>query len=83
MGPNGPDASQLEAIIPIIAIAGGLIFVTILVLVKSVGSMLHTRQREQTKREIAAYIAEGSMTPEQGERIIKADMPHWERDRKG
>lgn len=28
--------------------------------------------RERTKREIAAFIAEGTMTPEQGERILKA-----------
>lgn len=28
--------------------------------------------REKTKREIAAYIAEGSMSPEEGERIIRA-----------
>ncbi len=29
-------------------------------------------QREHTRREIAAYIAEGSMTPDQGERLLKA-----------
>ncbi|RMH13748.1 MAG: hypothetical protein D6695_03190 [Planctomycetota bacterium] len=28
--------------------------------------------RERTRREIAAYIAEGSMTPEQGERVLNA-----------
>jgi phage replication-related protein YjqB (UPF0714/DUF867 family) len=28
--------------------------------------------RERTRREIAAYIAEGSMTPEQGERLMAA-----------
>lgn len=28
--------------------------------------------RERTRREVAAYIAEGSMTPEQGERILAA-----------
>lgn len=28
--------------------------------------------REKTKQEIAAYVAEGSMTPEDAERIIKA-----------
>ena len=30
------------------------------------------RSREKTRREIAAYIAEGSMTPEQGERLMNA-----------
>ena len=29
--------------------------------------------RERTKREIAAYISEGSMTPEQGERLVRAN----------
>ncbi|MEL7472685.1 MAG: hypothetical protein AAGK04_05145 [Planctomycetota bacterium] len=28
--------------------------------------------RERTRREIAAYIAEGSMQPDQGERLIRA-----------
>jgi len=28
--------------------------------------------RERTRREIAAYIAEGSMSPDQGERLIRA-----------
>jgi len=28
--------------------------------------------RERTRREIAAYVAEGTMTPEQGERLMKA-----------
>lgn len=31
-----------------------------------------TLARERTRREIAAYIAEGSMTPEQGERLMKS-----------
>tara|TARA_Y100001933_G_scaffold254230_1_gene295570 strand:+ start:596 stop:838 length:243 start_codon:yes stop_codon:yes gene_type:complete len=35
---------------------------------------------ERTKREIAAYIAEGTMSPEQGERLVKAgkrSMSSW------
>jgi hypothetical protein len=35
---------------------------------------------ERTKREIAAYIAEGTMSPEQGERLVKAgkrNMSGW------
>lgn len=38
----------------------------------SVKSMVRSAHRERTRREIAAYIAEGSMTPEQGERLMKA-----------
>jgi hypothetical protein len=28
---------------------------------------------ERSRREIAAYVAEGSMTPEDGERLLKAE----------
>ena len=37
----------------------------------SVTSIVRNVARERTRREIAAYIAEGSMTPEQGERLMK------------
>lgn len=30
------------------------------------------KERETTHREIAAYVAEGSMTPDQGERLMRA-----------
>ncbi len=30
------------------------------------------REREISRREIAAYIAEGSMTPEDGAKLLKA-----------
>lgn len=35
--------------------------------------------REESRREIAAYVAEGSMSPEDAERILAADMPVWEK----
>ena len=38
----------------------------------SIKSMVVNAGRERTRREIAAYIAEGSMTPEQGERLVRA-----------
>ena len=36
-------------------------------------SVTSERQRQQTKREVAAYLAEGSITPEDAERIIRAE----------
>lgn len=38
----------------------------------AIGKTIQRASRERTKRDIAAYIAEGSMTPEQGERLMKA-----------
>ena len=35
-------------------------------------SILQNRARERTRSEIAAYVAEGSMTADEGERILKA-----------
>jgi len=34
--------------------------------------VLKTQARERSRREIAAYIAEGSMTPDEGERLMRA-----------
>ncbi len=51
-----------------------LICVTVITvaLFKTVSSVVSSVARERTRREIAAYIAEGSMTPEHGERLMKA-----------
>jgi hypothetical protein len=38
----------------------------------AIKSVVKTSGRERSRREIAAYIAEGSMTPEQGEKLMNA-----------
>jgi hypothetical protein len=43
-------------------------------LIRAVTAVLTTNSREKSRREIAAYIAEGSITAEQGERLIRADV---------
>jgi len=52
-------------------LVGGAVIVVIVV-AKSIASVLRTQTRERSRREIAAYIAEGSMTPEQGEKLMKS-----------
>ena len=59
---------QERVLIPCL-IAGGVIIITAF---KTVGGVIKSVARERTRREIAAFIAEGSMTPEQGERLMKA-----------
>lgn len=51
------------------------LFVITIVAIRTAGAAYRTSVRERTRREIAAYIAEGSMTPEQGERLMKASEP--------
>lgn len=52
-------------------LVGGLIAIIVTVS-SSLTAIYNTSKRERSRREIAAYIAEGSMTPEQGERIMNA-----------
>jgi hypothetical protein len=62
-------------IIPILAISGGLVVAIISILATNIRASVVGREREAARREIAAYVAEGSMTPEQAERILAAGRP--------
>lgn len=42
------------------------------ILAGTITKVISSIARERSRREIAAYIAEGSMTPEQGERLMIA-----------
>lgn len=68
-----------DNIIPVVAIAGGLAVGAVAIAGGILQSISTTKQREHTRREIAAYIAEGTMTPDEGEKIIKAGLPRRER----
>lgn len=59
------------AVMAIIFGVGGLVMV-IAIVFDTGQKVLVNRQREMTKREIAAYVAEGSITPQDAERIIRA-----------
>jgi len=57
-----------DVFIPMIFAAVGVVWIVF----GTLTGMVKTVARERTRREIAAYIAEGSMSPEQGERLMKA-----------
>ena len=44
------------------------------ILTKCITTIVTHNAREKSRREIAAYIAEGSMTPEHGERLLRANV---------
>ncbi|MFG0292703.1 MAG: hypothetical protein ACF8MJ_06065 [Phycisphaerales bacterium JB050] len=50
-----------------------LVIVVVTVVVSAIKDIIRTKAREASRREIAAYIAEGSMTPDQGERLMVAE----------
>ena len=48
---------------------------------KAVTAIFTSATRERTRREIAAYIAEGSISPDQGERLMRAEVNCGSRSR--
>jgi hypothetical protein len=55
---------------------GTMAFVFLIVVVVTIGRTItktaSTRQREQSRREIAAYVAEGSISPDDAVRMLAA-----------
>ena len=62
------EVMDKDVLIPVLIFSG----IVLITGIKTIGSTIRSVQREKTRREIAAFIAEGSMTPEQGERLMKA-----------
>ena len=65
-------ASFDPEMIPIVAIVGGLGVAVVAIIAGTIKGSLDRKQIEESRREIAAYVAEGSMTPEDAERILAA-----------
>lgn len=63
----------------LIAVIGPFSVVIIAIVAGVIRSSVRTRAKEQSRREIAAYVAEGSISPTDAERLLDAGMPRWER----
>ena len=54
-------------------IFGGSFLVAIVAIIAGVGQkVLIGRNRERPRQEVAAYVAEGTMTADEGERLLRA-----------
>lgn len=71
-----------DMLIPIMAIAAGTIIAVVAIIFTTVKAMVVTSHREHTKRELAAYVAEGSLDPDKAVAMINAGRPHWEEGHK-
>ncbi|MBC7770994.1 MAG: hypothetical protein H7210_00730 [Pyrinomonadaceae bacterium] len=69
-----------EVDVGVLGIAGGIALAGLLILCMTLSHVFTTRQREQTRREIAAYVAEGSMTPDDGAKILSAEPKSLQSD---
>jgi hypothetical protein len=64
--------SDEDVFVPLVFLGTGLIITVVAIVFTSVRKMVVSSNVEKSRREIAAYIAEGSMTPEDGERLLNA-----------
>jgi hypothetical protein len=60
-------------LIPIIAIAGGLGIAALAIIAGLIKTTSHRRHFEESRREIAAYVAEGSITPDDAQRLLTTE----------
>ncbi|MBL8757878.1 MAG: hypothetical protein JNK35_05555 [Phycisphaerae bacterium] len=63
------DSSEVVAVL---AISGGLAVAIVAIIAGTMKANRREREREQSRREIAAYVAEGSMSAADAERLIAA-----------
>ena len=63
------DDGKLFALLMIIVLA---LFFGVWIIAYYAHEIVRTRHRERTRREIAAYVAEGSITPDDGARLLAA-----------
>lgn len=80
---NGLSEDIVKLGIPMLAIVMGCLVAIISIAVTGIRQVMQTRAREESRREIAAYIAEGSMSPDDGVRLINAGRPAKEAGCKG
>ena len=72
-------ASDFNELIPLVAVGGAFTVAIFGIVSGTVKHTVRTRQREESRREIAAYVAEGSITPEDAQKLLEAGAPAWKK----
>ncbi len=70
--------SQMFTMPTVIFVVGGAIAIVAIVfgiVGGAVSSVSKTRERERSRREIAAYVAEGSIDPDKAAELLRAEPP--------
>ncbi len=73
------DLLREDNFLAIVAISMGCLTGMVAIVGCLIGGVMRTRAREATKRELAAYVAEGTLDPDQAVAMIDAGRPKWER----
>ncbi len=72
------DFAQSDNFVAVIAITLGSMMGLTGIIGGTIGGVMKTRAKEMTKRELAAYVAEGSLDPDKAVMILNSGMKRWE-----
>ena len=68
----GSDEAMVGLMLPVIAITGGLFCAIISIICKSIHKTAAVKAQEESRREIAAYVAEGTISPDDAFKLLSA-----------
>ena len=71
------DLLREENFLAIVALSMGCLTGMVAIVGCLIGGVMRTRAREATKRELAAYVAEGTLDPDQAVAMIDAGRSKW------
>lgn len=69
---NGPPQEVLDQIVPIIAVSGGMVLFFSAIVAVTIRRIVLGRSAEQSRREVAAYVAEGTISPDDAVKLLNA-----------
>ena len=61
-----------DTIVMSILFGGGIVVAIVAIITEAIRKTLQTRAREESRREIAAYVAEGSISPDDAAKLLAA-----------
>ncbi len=75
---NFAEFAQSNNFIAVLAITLGSMMGLTGIVGGTIGGVMKTRAKEMTKRELAAYVAEGSLDADKAVMMLNAGMKRWE-----
>ena len=68
----GVLASEGGDLVMVVMFGGGMVVAVVAIIAESIRKTAQTRHREESRREIAAYVAEGSISADDAARLLAA-----------
>jgi hypothetical protein len=65
-------ASANDSEVLMVLFGGGIVVAVVAIITEAVRKIAQTKSREETRREIAAYVAEGTISPDDAAKLLAA-----------